>query len=592
MGSSTTSGLGNPSSNTNTTTASGAGSTAPLGSYGSDSWKHDHGTHGHTYEGDPCGPEESAPGAPHFTKGPHATDTANRLDPHVGSGIEAPTASTNTGTGLSTGSGLGSSTTSSGLGQSNTTSGLGTSTTGSGLGSSGTGDRYSGRDASLAGGPSTASAGAYETSREGPAPTTAGPHKSDLLNKADPRVDSDLSKQRGAPGAGSSGLGQGTTTTGAASGVTGSTSSGTALPSDTPISGSTSGRDHHYGRDAGIAGAGAVGLGAYEAEKHHRGQEPSSTTSGSSANPYSSSTADPRVDSTARSGTTGIGKDHHYGRGAGSAGAGGLAAYEGEKHLGGKREPTQSSIAPTSTTSGTPGQVLYDSGSGPTTSSRDQAVPGTAHHHGRDAGVAGVGGAAAYEADKHLGRKEPSSDTYGSEHRGAFEPTKASGEPTGHHYGRDAALGAGGVGTGAAAYEAGKSRDVEPPTGTTTGYNDQAAAPKQSHTGRDAALAGGAGAGAGALAGHELSKKEAEQQAKQHIKDQKAQEKEIANEQKAHDKEITKEHKAHEKEVEKAEKKHHKEVAAAEKKHEKELEKEEKKEEKKHHGGILGLFHR
>jgi hypothetical protein len=28
--------------------------------------------------------------------------------------------------------------------------------------------------------------------RTGPAPNTAGPHKSDLLNKLDPRVDSDL----------------------------------------------------------------------------------------------------------------------------------------------------------------------------------------------------------------------------------------------------------------------------------------------------------------------------------------------------------------------------------------------------------------
>ncbi|KAL8830274.1 MAG: hypothetical protein Q9191_001527, partial [Dirinaria sp. TL-2023a] len=646
-GSSTTSGSGYPSGTTGTATGSGAGSAVPTGSYGAESWKHDHGVHGHKYEGDPCGPEESAPGAPHFTQGPHVTDTANRLDPRVGSDIGAPTGSTNTGASPVTGSDFGSSTIGSGRGATGTDSTPASSTTRSGLGSSTTGDRHLGRDAALAGGAGAAGAGAYEASRDGPAPTTAGPHKSDLLNKVDPRVDSDLSKQRGTSGAGSTGIGPGSTTKGPASGVTGSTSSGTALPSDVPTSGSSSGRDHHYGRDVGIAGAGAgaAGLGAYEAEKHHRGQQPSSTPSDSSGAPYSSSTVDPRVDSTARSeisdkpATTSTGKDHHYGRDAGLAGAGGLAAYEGQKHLGSKQDPVQSSTAPTSTTSNTPEQVLYDSGRGPTTSSRDQGVSGTGHHLGRDAGGAGAGAAAAYEADKHLGRKEQPLDTRGSENRGAFEPTRPSDERTGHHYGRDAALGAGGVGAGAAAYEAGKSHDAQPPIGTTTGYDDQTAVPKQSHTGRDAALAGGAGAGAGALAGHEMSKKEAEREAKaqeshtgrdaalaggagagagalaghevskkEAEREAKAQQKEIAKEQKAHDKEIAKEQKAHEKEVEKAEKKHEKEVAAAqhkaekkhekelsaaEKKHEKELEKEEKKEEKKsHHGGILGLFHR
>ena len=66
------------------TTASGT--TSGVG-YGPESWQHDHQRHGHQFEGDPC--ETGAiggHGGPHFVAGPHTTDTANRLDPHVNSG--------------------------------------------------------------------------------------------------------------------------------------------------------------------------------------------------------------------------------------------------------------------------------------------------------------------------------------------------------------------------------------------------------------------------------------------------------------------------------------------------------------------------
>ncbi|EMD00117.1 hypothetical protein BAUCODRAFT_30578 [Baudoinia panamericana UAMH 10762] len=59
--------------------------------------------------------------------------------------------------------------------------------------------------------------------------TTAGPHKSDMLNKLDPRVESNPAKAHE--------QGQ---------------------------------HDHHYGRDAAVAGGlGSAGAGAYEHEKHH-----------------------------------------------------------------------------------------------------------------------------------------------------------------------------------------------------------------------------------------------------------------------------------------------------------------------------------
>ncbi|KAF2161591.1 hypothetical protein M409DRAFT_58984 [Zasmidium cellare ATCC 36951] len=60
------------------------------------------------------------------------------------------------------------------------------------------GQNHYGRDAALAGGAGAAGYGAYETTHgrdsTGPAPNTAGPHKSDLLNKVDPRVDANQSR--------------------------------------------------------------------------------------------------------------------------------------------------------------------------------------------------------------------------------------------------------------------------------------------------------------------------------------------------------------------------------------------------------------
>ena len=103
--------------------------------------------------------------------------------------------------------------------------------------------------------------------------------------------------------------------------------------------------------------------------------------------------------STTRSGipdSTSAVKDHHHGRDAGIVGAGGLAAYEGEKHLGGSKHdpshPTQSSTGASPATG-----ALYDSGNGPTTGT---SQTGTGHHYGRGAGLAGTGGGAAYEAER------------------------------------------------------------------------------------------------------------------------------------------------------------------------------------------------
>lgn len=92
--------------------------------------------------------------------GAHHTETANRLDPHVSSGS-------------TTGSGLGGMTSGSGMGS----SGMGSSTTGTGYGSSTTGSGYgdstTGRSGMTGSGMGTTGSS-----------TTAGPHSSNLMNKA------------------------------------------------------------------------------------------------------------------------------------------------------------------------------------------------------------------------------------------------------------------------------------------------------------------------------------------------------------------------------------------------------------------------
>ncbi|KAL3424510.1 hypothetical protein PVAG01_03791 [Phlyctema vagabunda] len=209
-------------------------------------------------------PTSALPGPAPNTAGPHSKDWLNKLDPRVHSKEPADSSS-----------------------------------------HSGTHDSHTGRNAAGVGAVG-AGAGAYAadkhhdkhnvnqpghsttTGTTGHSTTTAGPHSSNVANKADPSVDSDRSK------------------------------------------------DHHYGRDA--AGVGAVGAGAHAADKHHDkhnvNQPGHSTTTGTTghstttAGPHSSNVAnkaDPSVDSD-RS------KDHHYGRDAAGVGAVGAGAHEADKH--------------------------------------------------------------------------------------------------------------------------------------------------------------------------------------------------------------------------------------------------------------------
>ncbi|KAI5462475.1 hypothetical protein BGZ63DRAFT_383905 [Mariannaea sp. PMI_226] len=152
------------------------------------------------------------------TFGPHSSRAANAADPRVDSDFDnsrnmglrsGGTYGTTTGDNLTTGNTHGTRTHGENLG----TSGYGTSTTtgrenvlgGENLGTSGR-EHFgsSGRDtlgtSGAAYGSSTQNTSGlgtqgsttFESRGTGPAPSTAGPHKSDMMNKMDPRVDSDL----------------------------------------------------------------------------------------------------------------------------------------------------------------------------------------------------------------------------------------------------------------------------------------------------------------------------------------------------------------------------------------------------------------
>ena len=553
------------------TGATTGGVASGLASHGPESWQH-----GHQYGGDPCGPEDTKAPGPHHISGPHATDTANRLDPHVAGGVGG----TETMTGHH--------------GHHNKEAALAGGATGAGLGayegSRGPHSSTAGDSTSTGLGSSNTAAG---TSSTGPAPNTAGPHKSDILNKMDPRVDSDLSKQQ--PGT--------TNTTGSGYGSSTSGGSGT-VPSH--------GAGHRGGEEAALGGAAVAGAATYEGDKHHRHNEPNLTGSTvgthSSASPYSSSAIDPRVgnersniDNTA---TTGTGRDHHIGRDAGlGAGAGGLA-YEAERHHG--------QHAPTNIASGTTGGAYgktrdpssYDNAGSQLAGSSQQPATTKDHHYGRDATVgAGLGGA-AYEAEKHHGKDhsgiastpqdqlagsghQPQSTHTGHHNSGILGSGAATGAGTGNnrttgrdpqhgrdrHLDRDAALGGAAIGAGAAGvdhHNKSHRQGDDLATYPSPGYGNEGQkhqSPLHGHRKEEEALAGGAAAGG--LAHHEHSKKEDKALEKEHSKEVKHHEKEVAKEEKAAEKERAK----HMAAIEKDQKKH-------------EHDGEKKK------GGLLGFLHR
>lgn len=430
--------------------------------------------------------------------------------------------------------------------------------------------------------------------------TTAGPHQSDSLNRADPRVDSDLSKQK----------------------------------------------EHHYGRDAALAeGAGAAGVGAYEYGKHERG--PTENIGTSAFDPRSTNTTnvvDPNHDPILEQQRVERQRAYEAALASGAGGAG-IASHEHGNH---HSTTNQSSLeSPFASRSANTDPALAQQQSG--------------HHYGRDAALAGGAGAAgvgAYEYSKHergptenIGTStfDPRSTNTSNVVDPSTDPILAQ-QQQGHHYGRDAGLVGGAGAVGAGAYEYNKHHSGATGNnlaGNTTGNNlgtstfdprstntanvvdpnhDPVLANQREerhHLGRDAAVAGGAGA-AGYGAYEALDPKEQEKLAKKQAHDaEKAQkheqhqmDKDLKHQQKEREHEIAKQEKAaakdreHEQKKlaaaaaaahEKDEKKHKHELEKAEKQREKEADRSEKEAEKatkenehpeKKHHGLLGFLHR
>lgn len=577
-------------------------------------YEHEHGGHGHEYTGDPRGPNEKSVRGPHFAQGPHATDTTNRLDPHIPGAYPAPTPTEEL--------------------------------------EEPTSQHHYGRDATLAGAGAATAGGLYEANKQRqpdtrPASYTISPHKSNLANIADPRIQPDpqLMKHHQV---GPTPENPATKTVGPHKSnianifdlepekmkghtTTGPHKSDTLNKLDPKVdSKAQSGDQHYYGRDAALAGgAGGVGLGAYEAEKRHHSQ-----SSGNAGAPLTNEPETKSVQGDSRP------SEHHHGRGAALAGGLGAGAYEADKHH--QDHKTAQPVA----TQSMAGQ---------------QVDPKKEHHYGRDAALAGGFGAGAYESERyykaHKAAQPAATQSMGGQQ---INPTTRPApvthdqtHPTEHHYGRDAALTGGAGGAGLGAYEAAQKYDTHHSTQPSSAMNEQRydptaagahdpAHPTQHHYGRDAALAGGAGAAGvgayeakkhhghdgthdpasyenkeptvghqrydsvqgpqnqhhhhkgrdaavvgaagavGAGAEHEYSKHEAEKAEKERLKEQKSHEKQIAHEQKVHQKEMEKKEKAHEKEIEREQKHHQKDIEKANKHGEKE---------KKHHH-LFGFLHR
>ncbi|KAG0648880.1 hypothetical protein D0Z07_4630 [Hyphodiscus hymeniophilus] len=282
------------------------------------------------------------------TAGPHTSGLANKADPRVDSDLDG-----------SRTAGVGNTSSSLGSNQNTTSSGLGSNqnATAGGLGHH----------------QNTTSSGLGNTQNAGISSGTAGPHTSSLENKIDPRVDSDRDGSRTVGGAGN------TTSTGyGSSNTTGHTTG------DTGFSGNE--RGSGIGGTSSTTGTGTTSTGTDPAHPHKS---------------HLANVVDPRVDPnmdgsrghTSDPYTAGAGQSH-LGRDATVGAVGGAGAYEAGKHHHG----TDTGVGGTSssTTAGPHSSNVANKADPTVDSDRSKD-----HHYGRDAGIAGGVGGAAYEADKY-----------------------------------------------------------------------------------------------------------------------------------------------------------------------------------------------
>ncbi len=354
-------------------------------------------------------------------------------------------------------------------------------------------------------------------SSSGPTTSTTGPHKSNILNKLDPRVDSDLDGSRGPRNTDNQTTGH-TGLTGSGHPVVGRSTDHSRpdvhhgdyadpyqhypagsigqkpIYADARTDDHLAHRDHHHGRHAALAGGiAAAGATAHEAERRPRGTDglPEPSVHRAATHP-----TEPSVES--------IGTAHHDQHKHDKDGKHGLLSFLHKDEHNGKDATSTPVPAPTASRdhtvhdghkheekrhSGLLGFLHKDDdkhkGADTHPSDRDHHN----HHHGRDAALAGgaVGaGTAAYDAGRHprgtdsLPGSVPHGDTTGAGgsathdhhhdkgdgkhgllgflHRGDDKHKSTDVHPSGHdhHHGRDVALAGGAAGAGATAYEAGR----------------------------------------------------------------------------------------------------------------------------------------
>ncbi|KAF2010884.1 hypothetical protein BU24DRAFT_496060 [Aaosphaeria arxii CBS 175.79] len=200
-----------------------------------------------------------------------------------------------------------------------------------------------GAGAATAGGLLYASQRDADKPETGPASSTIGPHKSNVANVLDPRVQPDPALQKHHQ--------SGSTTEDPASHTIGPHKSNVANVLDprvqpdpakqkaTEPTAQPATEQHHYGRDAALAGgAGAAGYGAYEAAKSygdHRGTQAPAAMNDQRYDPTVPGAHDPTAPSSYNPNDPNQSKEHHYGRDAaiaGGLGAAGAGAYAATRH--------------------------------------------------------------------------------------------------------------------------------------------------------------------------------------------------------------------------------------------------------------------
>ncbi|KAI5249866.1 hypothetical protein E4T43_00427 [Aureobasidium subglaciale] len=472
--------------------------------------------------------------------------------------------------------------------------------------------------------------------------TTSGPHQSDMMNRADPRVDSDLSKQGNhhgrdaalAGGAGAAGVGayeygqrHGSTTesVGSSTFAPGSTvTAAVADPNHDPIL-----EQQRQERERALAAAMGSGSGAGGVAAYEQGVPHSSTGHSTIDSPFASRSTNQADVVGSNTDASYAQQQSHHGRDAavlGGAGAAGAGAYEYNKHRGTDTSESIGSSAfdPRSTNTANYVDPNHDPILEQQRQERERALAAA-----MASGGAGTVGAGAYEHNKHHGSSATGSNVGAS----SFDPRSTntsnvvdpSTDPTlaqqnqGHHYGRDAAVVGGTGAVGAGAYEYGKhhgsaadnnlgTSTLAPGTTAVAGVADPNHDPllaqqreERSHFGRDAAVAGGAGA-AGYTAAEALNPKEQEKLLKHQQKEREhelhKQEKALAKDREHQQKSLAaasqhsheKEAKQHKHDLEKAEKQREKEADRSEKEAEKATRENEHPDKKKH--GLLGFLHR